>query len=179
MEHGRRVTWREALLLIGILALAAAVPVAAAIRSRVASNETAAIGDVRTVIAAQAAYRSANGGWYESNFNCLTQHGGCIPSSPISNPTFLDSQLASLVPRTGYARAVGSFGSVPTPADPSVSVSSVSDYVYTASPMQQTRTGVRGFGGDGTGFVCYSPDGARPPSVVGRLTRGPLCRPLQ
>ena len=179
MDEKRRMAVRELLVVAGALALMAAVPLAGVIRARVASNEATTIGDIRTVIAAQAAYRSANGGWYESNFNCLTQHGGCIPSSPISNPTFLDSQLASLVPRTGYARAVGSFGSVPTPADPSVSVSSVSDYVYNASPMQQTQTGVRGFGGDGTGFVCYSPDGARPPSVVGRLTRGPLCRPLQ
>jgi len=178
MNETRRTAPRDLLIVAGALALTAAVPVAAAIRSRVASNEATAIGDVRMVIAAQAAYRSANGGWYERNFACLATHGGCIPMSPTSDPTFLDSQLASLNPRAGYMRAIGSLGSAP-PADPNLSTTSISDYAYTASPVQQNQTGVRGFGGDGTGFICFAPEGIQPPSVGGRLNRTSLCRPLQ
>ena len=179
METGRRVTWREALTLIGIFTLAAAVPVAAAIRSRVASNEATAIADIRTVIAAQAAYSSVNGGWYEYNFACLATHGACIPMAPASTPTFLDSQLAALTPKTGYIRAIGSLGGGPQPPDPTVSTTSVSTYVYTASPSQQGQTGVRGFGGDASGIVCFSEEGMQTPSSNGQLTVGPYCKTLK
>jgi len=179
METGRRVTWREALTLIGIFTLAAAVPVAAAISSRVASNEATAIADIRTVIAAQAAYSSVNGGWYEYNFACLATHGACIPMAPASTPTFLDSQLAALTPKAGYVRSIGSVGFGPQPPDPTVSTTSVNAYVYTASPSQQGQTGVRGFGGDASGIVCFSEDGQQPPSTQGQLTIGYLCRTLK
>ena len=179
MNETRRITPRELVIVAGALALTAAAPVAGVINARVASNEATTIGDVRTVIGAQAAYRSANGGWYEYNFACLATQGGCIPLSPTTDPTFLDSQLAGFIPRAGYRRAVGSLGSLPYPADPNLSPTSVSDYAYTASPVQQNQTGVRGFGGDGTGFLCFSPDGQQPPNTNGRLTRSPLCKPLQ
>jgi hypothetical protein len=179
MRNGRRVTWPEAVVLSMALAAVAAVPVAGAIRSRIASNEATTIGDLRTVMLTQAAYRSANSGWFESNFACLALHGGCLPSTPITAPTFLDSQLASLAPRAGYARSRPSFGAAPAPADPTVSPTSVGDYVYTASPMEPNVTGVRGFGADGTGFICSSVDGTQPTHAFGRLTRSPNCRPLQ
>ena len=179
METGRRMTWREALALIGVFTLAAAVPVAAAIHSRVASNEATAIADIRTVIAAQAAYSSVNGGWYEYNFACLATHGACIPMAPASTPTFLDSQLAALTPKAGYVRAIGSLGSTPQPPDPTVSTTSVSTYVYTASPSQQGQTGVRGFGGDASGIVCFSEDGQQTPSTLGQLNVSYLCRTLR
>ena len=179
MDEKGRMAVRELLVVAGALALTAAVPLAGVIRARVASNEATTIGDIRTVIVAQAAYRAANGGWYEGNFACLAIHGGCVPSSPSSNPTFLDSQVASLLPRAGYIRYIGSVGSAPVTADPTISMTSVSDYAYTASPVQQNQTGVRGFGGDGTGFICFSTDGAQTPSALGQLSRGPLCRPLQ
>jgi hypothetical protein len=179
MKSERATRWPEVLIVFAALALAAAVPVSGVIQARIATNEAATIGDVRTVIISQAAYRAANGGWYESNFACLVHRGGCIPMSPTTSPTFLDSQLGSLVPRSGYIRAIGSFGSVPAPPDPTVSASSVSEYVYAASPAAQGQTGVRGFGGDGSGYVCFSDDGVQPPSTNGLLTRGAFCRTLQ
>ena len=179
MNETRRTAPRDLLIVAGALALAAAVPVAAAIRSRVASNEATAIADIRTVIAAQAAYSSVNGGWYEYNFACLATHGACIPMAPASTPTFLDSQLAALTPKAGYVRAIGSLGGVPQPPDPTVSTTSVNAYVYTASPSQQGQTGVRGFGGDASGIVCFSEDGQQTPSTLGQLNVSYLCRTLR
>src|SRR6185295_14113031 len=57
---------------VGGICLLFCIPVVAAIvipsllRARVSANESASIGDVRTVIAAEAAYASANGGFYDT-----------------------------------------------------------------------------------------------------------------
>ena len=40
---------------------------------RVSANESATIGDIRTVISGQAAFQSANGGWYGGSLSCSQQ----------------------------------------------------------------------------------------------------------
>jgi type II secretory pathway pseudopilin PulG len=155
---------------VAVSGIIAAIAFPALLRARVSSNESAMIGDVRTVILAQSAYQSANGGWYESSMSCMCARGGCIPSTPTSSATFLDSQLAALIPKSGYGRTTPSFGFTPHPLDPSVSASSVSAYVYIGTPMSQGKTGVRGFGGDASGLICYSQDGSSPPNTIGQLT---------
>jgi len=171
----------DLLFVVAVLGAVGAAPVAGVVRARIAANESAAIGDVRTVISAQSAYQAANGGWYESRFFCLTVRGGCIPSAPTSTPTFLDSQLASLTPRAGYGRTTPEFGPGPFPADATVSATSTGSYVYTATPMVYGQTGVRGFGGDSSGIVCYSQTGVQPTtSGSGLLKSDPtLCITLK
>jgi len=165
-KDGRREGYGivDLLFLVAALGAVGAVPVAGVVRARIAANESTAIGDVRTVISAQSAYQAANGGWYEKNFSCLAAPGGCIPSAPTTTPTFLDSQLAALTPRAGYGHTTPEFGLGPRTAEPTVSPGSVSAYVYVATPMVQGQTGVRGFGGDASGIVCYSQTGASAPT---------------
>ena len=121
--------------------------------------EPTVIGDIRTIISAQAAYQASNAGLHESRLSCLSNpFQNCIPGYPAGSPTFLDSQLASLQPKAGYAR---SFVADPTPRNlpANASPTSTKAYVYIATPL---KPGTRGFGGDSSGVLCFTSDGSAP-----------------
>src|SRR5439155_17239455 len=82
----------------------AAIAIPSLLRARVSANESAAIGDIRTVISSQAAYHSASGGRYGRAI-CLLDPtaAGCIPNYPSNGPTFLDSAMSALLPKAGHA----------------------------------------------------------------------------
>jgi type IV pilus assembly protein PilA len=171
----------ELLIVVAIIGIIAAIAIPSLLRARISANEAAAIGDTRTVISAQAAYSSANGGLYESKFACLVKPAvGCIPSYPASGPTFLDSNIASLNGKGGYFRQIGSTGTIAAAAIPAISSpSSTPAFTYIATPVLVGQTGVRGFGGDGSGLLCFTPSGGVPTNAQGYLTPGPGCLPLQ
>ena len=151
------------------IGIVAAIAIPSLLKARVSANESAAIGDVRTVISAEAAYQSANAGYYDT-LECLGTPSGCIPG--YGGPTFLDRALASGAPKSGYRRTFHP-GATPTSEDgaSSRSPSSMESFAYTAVPLQANRTGVRGFCGDATGRVCYTLDGSEPEVENGECSK--------
>jgi prepilin-type N-terminal cleavage/methylation domain-containing protein len=174
----------ELLIVVAIIGIIAAIAIPSLLRARVSANEAATVGDMRTVISAEAAYHSSNGAWYEGKFICLNNpFTGCIPSYPTTSPTFLDSHLGSLRAKSGYSRTftpgagppAGGFN--PLASSPT----STSGYVYEATPVSQGQTGVRGYGADHSGVICFNPAGQRP-ATIGNInldTNSPTCSVLQ
>lgn len=171
-----------AVLVVGIfgVGMIAAIAIPSLLRARVSANEAAAIGDTRTLISAQAAYRAANGGFFESNLECLVAPSvGCIPGYAADAPRFLDPVLAARQPRSGYLRRFepGRILAV----DPAVSSpTSVGSFAYVAVPVAAGQTGIRSFCGDSRGVICFRADGADILALGGEcpVTAGD-CTPFQ
>src|SRR5262249_58234936 len=52
----------ELLIVVAIIGIIAAIAIPSLLRARVSANESAAVGDIRTVVSSQAAYHASTGG---------------------------------------------------------------------------------------------------------------------
>ena len=138
-------------------------------RDRVEGDEWA-LADVRSVISAEAAYSSANNGYYD-RLECLAAPAKCIPAYPQPGPSFIDQRLAA--PRNGYRPRFD--GGPKGDAGPQGSRSSILSYAYWMIP-DAGRAG-RVICGDATGVVCVMTK-APPPSAGGACPAAPECAPL-
>ena len=134
---------------IPVIGIIAAIAIPSLLRARVSANEAAAIGDVRTVISAQAAYQASHpANLYAGRAECLTEPVRCIPG--YDGPSFVDAALFQPA-RSGYRRELVGNGAE----------AGVGAFAFIALPFQEGRTGIRSFCGDATGIVCATTAGAK------------------
>src|SRR5687768_11402691 len=177
MKETKGFTLTELVVVVALVGIVAAVVIPMLQRAMIAANEAETLGDIHTVIDAQTSYSAANGGFYDSNLDCLVfpSASGCIPNYPTSGPTFLDSQLAALTAKAGYNRLFRG-GPVPLPTPPPwSSPSSALNYRYDATPITIGVTGVRGFAGQADGRICFTANGTPVPPGTPPETLPPNC----
>ena len=118
----------ELMIVVAIIAIIAAIAIPNLLRSRIQSNESAAIGNLRTVLGAENAYNSAKGVY--GSFASLTTG---------STPPFLDGTWPGA--KSGYTFAEIAL------------TNSNNSFSCSATPVGQDTTGSRGFFVDESGVI--------------------------
>jgi prepilin-type N-terminal cleavage/methylation domain-containing protein len=158
----------ELLIVVAIIGIIAAIAIPSLLRARIAANEVGAIGDIRAVISSEAAYHAASGGGYGS-ITCLVDPGNVACLGSASTVSFIDSQIAALTPKGGYARSFE--------GNPPAASTMLTCYTYNATPITFQTTGTRGFGGDCSGRICATQDGS--PVVQAAAAMDIACAPVR
>jgi Zn-dependent protease with chaperone function/type II secretory pathway pseudopilin PulG len=143
------------LMMVAIIGIIAAIAIPSLLRARISANESAAIGDVRTMVSAQASYASGAGSYALPECLASPAKAGCFEGYPADQPGFLDAQFADASTRSGYRRIFVKGSRQPTRVNPN----GIATYCYAAVPVRAGQTGVRSFAADQTGRVCFDPRG--------------------
>jgi hypothetical protein len=161
-ERERRGRAVAGLLISTLISLLVAAGVLIGLQASRNREEGPALGDVRTILSAEVAYREACGAY--GRLECLEDPAKCIPG--YAGPPFLDRELASLAVKGGDRRRF--FAGVPTPSNAACRDGLRSFAYVTVAEAGYWRGGGMGFCGDNAGVVTRTPNGAEPAVADGR-----------
>jgi len=146
----------ELLIVVAIILIIAAIAIPNLLRSKIAANESSAVGSVRTIGTAEVTYSSSWGSGYSVDLASL---GGASPCTvATSAAACLIDPLLSVAPftKSGYAFAAAGtllVGGV------------LNGFEVNATPTTVQTTGVRAFCDDHTGVLRFVSPGAAPIGV--------------
>lgn len=129
----------ELMIVVAIIAIIAAIAIPNLLRSRLQSNESGTIGNLKTIVGAETAFNSANG-QYSNDLVALTA----------ATPPFLDGDWTGV--KSGYTYLY----------TPDNTGTTIQDYWVYAEPDQLDVSGSRGFGVGSDGVIRWAPAGADP-----------------
>lgn len=149
-------------IVIAIIGIIAAIAIPSLLRARISANEAGAIGNLRTIVSAEAAYQSANAGFYDTPA-CLFAPAQCLGSNAPPHPFLTAETIVFDAPKTGY---VLTFYPGETASAPGASPSSLVSFAVVASPASP-QGGVRTFCADSTGVISICTPFGSPVDATG------------
>jgi type IV pilus assembly protein PilA len=155
----------ELLIVVAIILIIAAIAIPNLMRSRMAANESSAVGSVRTINTAMVTYSAA---YPDTGFAALLANLGgttaaCAPGqvATVANACLIDSLLSVTQQKSGYQ-----FAAAGAPVGGSTTNNT---YTVTATPLGIGSTGQRGFYSDQSGVIRYTLDGTVPTTASSPL----------
>jgi type IV pilus assembly protein PilA len=155
----------ELLIVVAIILIIAAIAIPNLMRSRMAANESSAVGSVRTINTAEVTYSAS---FPDTGYSIdLTSLGGttaaCAPGTVATTGAacLIDSLLSVTQQKSGYQFAAAG----------AKSAGSLTNNLYTttALPLTVGATGNRGFFSDQSGVIRYTLTGVAPTTASSPL----------
>ena len=148
----------ELLIVVAIILIIAAIAIPNLMRSRMAANESSAVGSVRTINTAMVTYATS---FPDTGYSAtLTALGGataaCAPPAvaTVGAACLIDNLLSVVQQKSGYQFAAAGAATAGSTTN--------NTYTVTALPLSVGATGNRGFFSDQSGVIRYTLDGTAP-----------------
>jgi prepilin-type N-terminal cleavage/methylation domain-containing protein len=155
----------ELLIVVAIILIIAAIAIPNLMRSRMAANESSAVGSVRTINTAMVTYAASfpDTGYAAGLANLGGTTAACAPPAlaTIAASCLIDSLLSVTQQKSGYkfvAAGAATAGSLTN-----------NTYTTSAIPLTIGATGNRGFYSDQSGVIRYTLSGAIPTTASSPL----------
>jgi type IV pilus assembly protein PilA len=138
----------ELLIVVAIILIIAAIAIPNLLRSRIAANESSAVGSVRTLTTAQVTYSTT----YGTGYTTLAQLGGPAGCAAAAATACLIDPVLTLGTKSGYT-----VDSQPN-TGAGTTVSPFNGFETNATPLSAS-TGTRAFCSDNSGVIRYNTTG--------------------
>ncbi len=144
----------ELLIVVAIILIIAAIAIPNLLRSRIAANESSAVGSIRTLNTAQVTYSST---YPNVGFTCtLADLAPPASGNPTSTTAGLIDNVLASGQKSGYTFALGN-----CTGNPAVT------YESTGEPVTVGQTGGRAFCSDQSGVIKFDAGGSGSACVAG------------
>ena len=158
-KNQKGFTLIELLIVVAIILIIAAIAIPNLLRSRMAANEAAAVGALRTIITAQVTYYSTYNTGYSPTLAALSGPAGPPATCALSqllDPTFSTDPT----PRQGYSFTMAAAGA--PKVVPATACNGIDDQTFEvqAVPITIGTTGQRSFCDDQAGAIYFDATGA-------------------